>query len=128
MGPAAEGEVLRRGGAVRRAWRSTGRLLVQVAAVAAVIELFTCFTRFVLGLRAVDHAHLLARYSFGIRLHHGYTGLLLALAAGAWMLARGGRAGPWLRGLLTFGLAMALSDVVHHFVVLWAVTGSPEFP
>jgi hypothetical protein len=35
--------------------------------------------------------------------------------------------GPWRRRLLVAGAALALSDLVHHFVVLWLVVGDPEF-
>jgi len=106
----------------------TGRLVAQTLGLAALIELLTCFTRFGLGLRAVDHAHWVIPYTLGVRVHHGYYGLLLALVGGVAMLVASRPPRSRGRLLLIAGLALALSDLVHHFIVLWAVTGSPEFP
>ena len=29
--------------------------------------------------------------------------------------------------LIVIGIALALSDAVHHFLVLWPIVGSPQF-
>ncbi|MEY3460173.1 MAG: hypothetical protein RL215_3330, partial [Planctomycetota bacterium] len=47
---------------------------------------------------------------------------LLPLAA--WLPLR---AVYWERRLATVGGGLLVSDLVHHFVVLWLLTGSPQF-
>lgn len=90
-------------------------------ALAALIETVTAFFRFGLGIQATrDTASGIGRFTFGVRIHHGMIGLVLLLCT----------AFPvdtvWKRRLAVIGGALAVSDAVHHFVVLWAVTGSPE--
>ncbi len=93
-----------------------------------LIEAVTCFNRFALGLRAADHLDLLTWATFGVRAHHGYFGLACLAVWAATSLMRRFRAGLWRSAFLTVGIGLALSDAVHHFVVLWPITGSPEFP
>lgn len=90
-------------------------------ALAAAIEAVTIFCRFGLGLKATRDTGWIAPYTFGWRIHHGYCGvLLLALA-----LFLG--AAPGLRSAaIIVGIGLAVSDFVHHFLVLWPLTGSPE--
>lgn len=89
--------------------------------LATAIELATVFTRFGLGLESTHDTAFLAPFTLGLRIHHGYLGvvallcLLLPLA-------------PRLQyGLVVLGVALVLSDLVHHFLVLWPLTGSPQF-
>jgi hypothetical protein len=59
----------------------------------------------------------------GLRLHHGYFGV--AVAALAWCVPVLGIA---LRNLLLMvAIGLLVSDLVHHFLVLWPITGSPQF-
>lgn len=91
-------------------------------AIAALLEAATAFLRFGLGLEATrDTASTVGRLTFGIRIHHGMIGLALLLAAAVV------NEETWKRRLAVFGGALALSDLVHHFVILWAATGSPQF-
>ncbi len=91
-------------------------------ALTAAVELFTCLLRFGFSLESQKHSAWLAPFTFGLRIHHGYYGVLL-LALGAVLRRR-----PALsRALLIVGGALLLSDLAHHFVVLWIVVGSPEF-
>ena len=88
----------------------------------AVIELVTVFLRFGLGLTAQEHSAWLAPFTFGYRDHHSYLGVVL-FVAGLLVSKR-----PSLRRVLFIaGGALVLSDMIHHFLVLWPVTGSPEF-
>lgn len=92
------------------------------AALTAAIELVTVILRFGLGLESQTDTAWMAPYTFGYRDHHGYWGILLLVIAA---LVRGRRA---LRNaFLVIGAALFLSDMIHHFLVLWPVTGSPEF-
>jgi len=96
-------------------WKST--LLL-----AAVIEAVTVALRFGFGLEATrDTAASVGRLTFGYRIHHGLVGLLILLASAFVSDA------VWKRRLAILGGALALSDAIHHFVILWAVTGSPQF-
>lgn len=105
-------------------WLST-RTIAQSARLgligALVFEGFTCLFRFGFGLAATQSTSWMAAFTFGFRIHHGYVGLVLLLLA----LAIGS---PGLRrALIIAGVALTVSDLVHHLLVLWPITGSPEF-
>ena len=89
--------------------------------LAVVIEIVTVITRFGMGMQATRDTEWLARYTFGLRIHHGYYGVVLLLVC---MLLR---KGFWKNTLLIVGIGCLISDLIHHFIVLWAVTGDPEF-
>jgi len=56
----------------------------------------------------------------GYRIHHGYGGVVLIILA---VLSSGG---GLRKALLLVGISLLVSDAIHHFLVLWLVTGSPE--
>lgn len=89
-----------------------------------ILEAITLFFRFIMNMEATrDTASTIGVLTFGIRVHHGYIGLLLVLVA--WIFAM-----EWTRvwsWILIIGLALFFSDIIHHFMVLWPVTGNPEF-
>jgi hypothetical protein len=90
--------------------------------LAVGFELITVGMRFGLGLQSTRDTGVLAAFTLGIRVHHGYFGLLLIGIAWAAI----GNAG--LRNaMLIVGVGLLVSDLVHHFLVLWPITGSPEF-
>jgi hypothetical protein len=100
------------------------RMVLWTVLGAAAMEGITVFMRFGLGLESTrDTAGTIGRLTLGLRIHHGYVGLAVCLVA--WLLAR--RLPPLAQRLLILGLSLVLSDLVHHFVVLWLATGSPEF-
>jgi len=87
-----------------------------------LFEVVSIFFRFGLGLQATRDTRPLGTYTFGLRIHHGYMGVLLVFAA------PGLRRWPFLqRWVLRVGFALIFSDLVHHFLVLWPITGSPQF-
>jgi hypothetical protein len=89
-----------------------------------IIELVTIVLRFGLQMESTrDTASTIGRLTFGIRIHHGYCGLALMLVAYC-LMSRYPRLARW--GLI-IGLALLLSDLIHHFLVLWPITGSPHF-
>ncbi len=91
-------------------------------ALAALFEAVTAFLRFGLGLEATrDTAATIGRLTLGIRVHHGMVGLALLLVSATV------KDETWKNRLIVLGGALAISDLVHHFVVLWAATGSPQF-
>ena len=89
---------------------------------AAAFEAVTVLFRFGLGLQSTRDTRWLRHWTFGYRIHHGYIGILLVGLALLLPLP------PRLADLaMIAGIALAVSDVVHHFLVLWPITGSPEF-
>ena len=101
---------------------STPLLLSAILAATLIIEAATVALRFGLGLQSTRDTAALARLTFGIRIHHGYIGALVLLLVV--LLSPG----PVIREVgLIFGWSMLLSDLIHHFLVLWPITGSPEF-
>lgn len=99
-------------------------MVLYAAAITVLIEAVTVLFRFGLHLESTrDTASTVGRLTGGIRIHHGYFGAVAVLIAVA-ALRRWPAAGRWL---LVVGLALLCSDLVHHFLVLWPIVGSPEF-
>ena len=104
---------------------SVKQVVLYSAVLTALIEGVTVLFRFGLHLESSrDTASTVGRLTGGIRIHHGYIGVLAVLIA-ATLLHR--RPLSWGRWLLVAGIALVLSDLVHHFLVLWPIVGSPEF-
>ncbi|MDA1049241.1 MAG: hypothetical protein O3C40_02015 [Planctomycetota bacterium] len=104
--------------------RGHKRLVVQILVLALLFELLTVFLRFGLQLESTrDTASTIGLLTFGIRIHHGYCGALLILVA--WGISR--EAPKLSQYGYTLGWALLLSDTIHHFLVLWPLTGSPQF-
>ena len=89
-----------------------------------VIELITVILRFGFKLESTrDTASTIGVLTHGIRIHHGYVGVLVVVIALFCLNAL-----PlFSRWMLVSGTALICSDLIHHFVVLWLVVGSPEF-
>jgi hypothetical protein len=88
--------------------------------LAIVFELFTIAGRYGFGLQTTRDTTVIAPFTFGLRVHHGYIGVFLLLLG--WCFPRGLRHLLWI---VAFGLI--LSDLGHHFIVLWIIEGSPQF-
>jgi hypothetical protein len=84
-------------------------------------ELLACLFHFGLGMRSTRDTRWLRTLTFGLRIHHGYLGLLLVVLAFIW------RSRSWRRWFLIVGTALVLSDLAHHFLVLWPITGQSDF-
>ena len=97
------------------------RMLVSSLVLAVVIELITAALRFGLGLESTQDTRFLAQWTLGWRIHHGYIGVIGLLLS--WLVP----AGRWRTVLLIISIALVVSDFIHHFLVLWLLTGSPEF-
>jgi hypothetical protein len=89
-----------------------------------IFELVTLVLRFGFSLESTrDTASTVGLLTAGLRVHHSYLGMLL-LPVAAWLPRRA----AWLeRRLAAIAAGLVLSDLVHHFVVLWLVTGSAQF-
>ena len=100
-----------------------------------VLELITLISRFGLGLQSTRDTQFLAAWTMGSRIHHGYVGVLgLVGVILCGLLLPGAQKGKWrgiTRGisgwLLIISAGLIGSDLVHHFAVLWPLTGSPQF-
>lgn len=103
---------------------SNRRLAAYAIAVTAVFELITCVMRFGLQLDSTrDTASTVGKLTCGIRIHHSYIGAVVILVA-CWLWNKTPDKAWWL---LVIGLGLLFSDLIHHFLVLWPITGTPQF-
>ena len=88
------------------------------------LEVLTCALRFGAKLESTrDTASTVGRLTFGVRIHHSYIGAVVLIVAMVILNRR-----PWLgRYLLIIGAGLLFSDLIHHFLVLYPITGSPHF-
>jgi hypothetical protein len=95
--------------------------------------LVTVILRFGLGWKSPERTRPLGRLTKGWRIHHGYPGLLLMPAAVPIHGLIPGTESPflmltWLGPiLLAVGIMLAVSDLIHHAIVLPRYAGSHEF-
>jgi len=89
-----------------------------------IFEAVTCLLRFGMRLESTrDTASTIGVLTFGLRIHHSYIGVALIPIA---MLCE--RRWPRIaRQVLMIGMGLVLSDLIHHFIVLWYCVGSPQF-
>jgi hypothetical protein len=101
--------------------------------LAVVFELVTVALRFGLGWRSPERTRPLGRLTKGWRIHHGYPGLVLMPAAIPVHGLIPGAESPflmlaWLGPIvLAIGIMLAVSDLIHHAIVLPRYAGSHEF-
>lgn len=88
----------------------------------ALFEIITCFLRFRLRLEACCSTAAVGGFTGGLRIHHAYVGLVVMMLGMPWAAPH-----PLFTWSAVVGSALVLSDLVHHFLVLWPMTGSPEF-
>jgi hypothetical protein len=96
--------------------------LCWIAALTIVFEAVTCLFRFGLGMQSTRDTTITGHFTFGLRIHHGYVGVLLVAAA--FLIPQCWRLRTWC---LRIGVALVASDLIHHFLVLWPITGDPHF-
>src|SRR5262245_35685639 len=100
------------------------QLMIASLIATLVIEVVTLIFRFCFLIRPeVSPAYSVGMLLAGIRIHHGFFGLLFLFLA---MLLRRSKAVlvPWF---LVLGIGLLASDIVHHFVILAPILGDPEF-
>ena len=97
-------------------------IAVGILVVTVVVEAFTLLLRFVLQVKSSTHTRAVARFTGGHRIHHSYLGVAILLCS--LLLDRASAAHALC---VMVGAGVALSDLVHHFLVLWPATGDPEF-
>ena len=99
-------------------------MVVNTLCYTLMIEFITCISRFGIGLQSTrDTASTIGFLTCGMRVHHGYIGIAMICVAALVTRLRPSTT----RWLLVMGMALFLSDMIHHFLVLWPITGSPGF-
>lgn len=99
-------------------------MLVLTAVLTLSIELVTVTGRFVLGVEVLsDTPSPLRDLTGGLRVHHSYLGIG-GLAAALPLSGSFPEPAVWVT---VAGVALLVSDLIHHFCVLWPITGHHEF-
>lgn len=102
-------------------------ILPWAIALTLLFETVTVLFRFGFKVEATrDTAKYIARWTRGIRIHHGYWGVPLLILGVALLATSMGpiQAAAWS---VILGLALIKSDLMHHFLVLWPITGNHDF-
>ena len=94
------------------------------------VEVVTLIFRFGFRLESTRDTAWLGSLTGGLRIHHSYIGAMLML--GTFIALR--KAGTFtsqtftpLHWLFALGIGLVASDLIHHFLVLWILTGDPQF-
>lgn len=91
--------------------------------ITTIIESVTLLFRFGLGLKSTEHtASTVGRMTMGIRIHHGYVGLLILLLL---ILSPALRKNRFFNAAFVIGMSLFVSDVIHHSL-LYFITGSAD--
>jgi hypothetical protein len=88
--------------------------------IALLVELITVIGRFGLHISMKDiwtGAMKKRGAKHWVHFHHAFFGIIVAIVALLIDTPLG----------VSLGLGIALSDIIHHALVLWPLTGSPEF-
>ena len=99
---------------------SLAKVLAYGILLAVVIEAGTIGLRYGIDMQSTRDTGFIATCTCGIRIHHGYIGVLLIPLA--WCFPLGQRHALWIAAV-----GLILSDLAHHFLVLWPIEGSPQF-
>ncbi|MFT7619663.1 MAG: hypothetical protein ACI97A_003319 [Planctomycetota bacterium] len=86
-----------------------------------LFETATCVLRFGFDFETTRDTAFLSLLTFGFRIHHSYVGVLTVLLS--LYVRRGHMVQTWAWRL---GWALVASDLIHHFLVLWPLTGDPQ--
>jgi hypothetical protein len=111
---------------LKRLRTNTG-YIISILVCAAVFELATCVGRFGLKISFKEKEAAIKKLTFGIRIHHSHVGIAIILIASVVPLFSFVKA-SWLALLGVIGWGLLLSDAIHHFLVLYLITGNTEFP
>ncbi|MEM6690938.1 MAG: hypothetical protein AAF664_16035 [Planctomycetota bacterium] len=89
-----------------------------------VIELICVVLRFGFGKDSTSAtASTIGIMTLGYRIHHGYIGALMIPLGICY--CDGPKSWGWW--ILVIGIALFASDFIHHFLILWPITGTPDF-
>jgi hypothetical protein len=96
--------------------------LIWIVALTALFEAVTCAFRWGFDMQSTRDTAFLAPLTLGVRIHHGYVGAFAS--AGAFAVPVDSWLFTWA---LRIGVALLVSDLIHHFVVLHWTTGDHQF-
>lgn len=103
---------------------TTKNILIWSMILTFLMEVLTVIMRFFFKLESTKAtASTIGVLTGGIRIHHGYIGVLLIILS-VLFIKKAYFFGDWL---LITGIALLCSDIIHHFIILWIYTGNPEF-
>lgn len=88
-----------------------------------IFEGLTLISRFMLKMESTRDTGFLQNFTFGIRIHHSYFGLCLLLL----IMFKRDLFGKYAKWVIALSIALILSDLIHHFLILWPITGSHDF-
>jgi len=98
------------------------QIIIWSIVTTVVMETVTLVLRFGFELESTrDTASTIGQLTMGLRIHHSYIGVVFLLLS--LVVSRPNFRVP----LIVLGCGLFWSDVIHHFLVLWPITGSPEF-
>jgi hypothetical protein len=100
----------------------TKKNFIYIFIIGGLMETITSIMRIFFHIQSTRDTAFLAQYTFHLRIHHGYVGLLLIIIA--LFIKKNYKVADFL---IIVGGSLLLSDLVHHFIVLWFLYGSPEF-
>ncbi len=102
---------------------TTRQIAIDAIILTFLFELLTVILRFGFSLESSRHtASTVGVLTMGLRIHHGYIGIAMIIAV--WFFKSKPIVFAWI---LIMGIALFASDMIHHFMVLWPATGSPQF-
>ena len=91
------------------------------------IEIITCIGRFGFDISMKEKEGTITKLTFGVRIHHGYVGAFCLISA--FVVTRFKPTRGFITNLLYIGgWALLISDIIHHFIVLYLMVGKTEFP
>ena|ERR1051325_10297680 len=99
---------------------SIWKVLAYGLLLAIVFEAITMGLRFGLNLQSTRDTAAIGTFTLGLRVHHGYIGFFLLPLA--WCFPLGIRHALWI-----VGIALIVSDLAHHFLILGPLYGDPQF-
>ncbi|WP_372740343.1 hypothetical protein [Neptunomonas sp.] len=106
------------------------KLILNGVILGIFFEIITIIFRFYFGLESTRDTTIISQFTAGIRIHHGYIGFLLLLITGFKMVPPDANRHTKLsvsHWLFSIGIGLILSDIAHHFIILWMTTGDPQF-
>jgi hypothetical protein len=100
------------------------QIIIWSLIITVLIEGVTILFRFGFNLQSTrDTASTIGLLTGGIRIHHGYIGILMVIISIVFLK----KLILFYDWFLIIGISLICSDIIHHFIVLWIITGNHEF-
>ncbi|MFH0951969.1 MAG: hypothetical protein V1838_02135 [Patescibacteria group bacterium] len=100
---------------------NTGEMILLGLLLAVFFEMVTSLFRFAFYHLVIRFHRTVAILTGGYHVHHAFIGIIFLIIG---LII----ADPGVKNIAIFiGVGLLVSDLLHHFVVLWIVTGQHEF-